>query len=265
MQNETLSVSNPNNPRCGLCEDTGVVDDRPCHICRSSKYKAWQAEQRNLAEFGRRFAGKDLSNFEVRDPDSHKAIEEVKKYLESLRENVKRGRGLTIIGPVGVGKTHLAVGIKKHVEEHGIAFAMINCLNLIIECKRAMRRGSVSSLEPKKPHDEYDVLDYYARIPNLILDDFGVNKGSEWESECWYFLINTRYVEERATIVTSNQRFAEMEGGFGYYGQRIVSRLKEMNGRAIALISSDYRLDQRRTNERENSEGNRRGIDPKGI
>lgn len=216
---------------CWICEDTGYKDGEPCHICRPEEYKAWKLERENLAEFGREFVDKDLSNFQPRDASSKKILQDVETYLNDLEENVKIGRGLTIIGPVGTGKTHLAVGIKKAAEKKDMRFAMINCLNVVIECKRAIKGG-----------DEYAVLDHYGQFPNLVLDDFGVDKrASDWTSELWYYLINARYVEKRATIITSNQRFSEMEDGFGYYGQRIVSRLKGMNGKAIAITAPDYR------------------------
>lgn len=225
-------VEEKSDPVCWVCDDNGEIDGRPCHICRTSEYKAWKLEQRNLAEFGRHFADKNLSNFKPRDDSSAKALEEINNYLNDLEENIKTGRGLTIIGPVGTGKTHLAVGIKKAAEKRDVTFAMVNCLNLIIECKQAI----------KKAESEYAVLNRYGEFPNLILDDFGINKtSSDWVPECWYYLINTRYVIQRTSIVTSNQRFSEIEEGFGYYGQRIVSRIKEMNGRAIAITAPDYR------------------------
>ncbi|MCL2026044.1 MAG: ATP-binding protein, partial [Leptospirales bacterium] len=73
----------------------------------------------------------------------------------------------------------------------------------------------------------------------LVLDDFGVQKNSQWEQETLYNLVDARYENEKFTIFTSNHNplkvYGELSEG------RVLSRLREMC-HIIELSGDDYRL-----------------------
>jgi DNA replication protein DnaC len=74
-------------------------------------------------------------------------------------------------------------------------------------------------------------------MPFLVLDDFGIQRGTDWEMEMLYELVDARYAEERFTVVTTNQDLDEirkMSHG------RIYSRLVEMCY-MIPMQGIDYR------------------------
>ena len=74
-------------------------------------------------------------------------------------------------------------------------------------------------------------------MPYLVLDDFGVQRGSEWEMEVLYDLVDARYGDEGFTIVTTNQPLEEIRQ---LSGGRIYSRLAEMCY-TVELAGGDYR------------------------
>jgi DNA replication protein DnaC len=69
-----------------------------------------------------------------------------------------------------------------------------------------------------------------------VLDDFGVQRGTEWETEMLYDLIDARYGEGNFTIVTTNQSRSELEDS----GGRVFSRLVEMCF-LVDMQGQDYR------------------------
>ena len=77
-----------------------------------------------------------------------------------------------------------------------------------------------------------------SEMPYLILDDFGVQRGTEWEIEMLYDLVDARYAEERLTLVTTNKPLAE---GQQLSDGRIHSRLVEMCY-TVDMDGDDYRM-----------------------
>ena len=77
-----------------------------------------------------------------------------------------------------------------------------------------------------------------AEIDLLVIDDFGVNRGTEWEMETLYNLVDARYEAEKFTIFTANldpkKEFSDISN------QRIYSRIKEMC-RIVELNGKDFR------------------------
>ena len=81
------------------------------------------------------------------------------------------------------------------------------------------------------------ILDTLIDIPFLVVDDFGVQKNTDWENEMLYTLLDARYAEERPTIITSNisiNDFKDVSHG------RIYSRIHEMT-KIIHFDLPDYR------------------------
>ena len=76
-----------------------------------------------------------------------------------------------------------------------------------------------------------------AKVPYLVLDDLGTQSSKAWVDEMLYHLIDSRYCENRFTIVTTNQPIEEMkEVARG----RLFSRLSEMC-HVLEMAGPDYR------------------------
>jgi len=73
----------------------------------------------------------------------------------------------------------------------------------------------------------------------LVLDDLGAEKQTEWVLEQLYSIVNERWQNERAIVVTSNPGVDELREQIG---QRTVSRLEEITGDPIPIMGRDLRI-----------------------
>jgi DNA replication protein DnaC len=116
--------------------------------------------------------------------------------LTSLRFT-QAGHGVLILGPVGVGKTHLATALG-HIairRRHSVCFARADKL---LTRLRAARLDNTHEAELRK----------LARVDLLILDDFALRALDPTETNDFYELVVERH-RKASTIVTSNREPAE--------------------------------------------------------
>lgn len=159
--------------------------------------------------------------------------------LSSLDENQKKivekfehaeDRNLFIYGPVGTGKTHLAVAAAKKLmlDLHSVRFYSVP--RLLMEIRMSMRKENFNELAFVEKMGKFDYL---------ILDDMGAQKTTEWSVEILYLIIDER--ERRGgggLIVTSNLQLDEI-------GQRVSERLASRIGHKAMIVKMGGR-DRRR-------------------
>ena len=149
--------------------------------------------------------------------------EEQRKAHAKCTQNLDRS--LYLCGPVGTGKTHLAVSILKKYLADGFAGMFINAVRLL------------ERLRP--PFNEAELMDMAETVEVLVLDDFGMQKDTDWTYEQLACLLNERYMSEKLTLVTSNLTLEMIEAD-GIQGKRIASRIKEMCD-ILLIRGDDYR------------------------
>jgi len=81
------------------------------------------------------------------------------------------------------------------------------------------------------------ILETLSTVPFLVIDDFGVQRNTEWEIEMLYNLVDARYADQRFTVVTTNQGIEDIKG---LAAGRIYSRFLEMCY-IIHVQAPDYR------------------------
>lgn len=154
-----------------------------------------------------------------------------------VREFPARERGLFLLGPPGVGKTHLAVAVLRElIVSRGARGVFYDTRDLL----RVIR----STYDPIVRTTELDVLRPVMQADVLVLDDLGAEKTSEWVEETLNLIVNTRYNEKRLTLFTSNfvdDPDASAPESLVYrIGFRMRSRLHEMCD-FLDLDGADYR------------------------
>ena len=174
----------------------------------------------------KRFHDKTLDNYNF--PSSEK---------EKLKQAVLSGSSLLITGPIGVGKTHLAVALgyefwKKQMEEDPhVSVSPVrftSCADFFIDLKTCITSGI----------SEADFIRDYLAHSLLIFDDLGTEKVSDWSKQVFYTLFNRAYVNMKQMIITTNLSVKEIAE---WYDARIPSRIAEM-GMVVGLGGKDRRL-----------------------
>jgi DNA replication protein DnaC len=166
------------------------------------------------------------------------------------------------MGPVGVGKTHLAVAILKGLIEKGVPCLFYESGSLLKQIQ--------DSYNPISNTSELRVLAPVYQAEVLVMDELGSTIPTDWVRDTIYQIINTRYNDKKLTIFTTNYldeipqpapqtsdqervnrklstRIKELTTLEERIGTRLRSRLYEMCNK-VAIEGEDYRkqLDRRR-------------------
>ena len=137
------------------------------------------------------------------------ALAECKLYAQQFAPGA---RSLFFQGPTGLGKTHLSLAIASEVIRRGynVLYTPVQALLDTLERER-FRRG-----------DETFSLDFVLDCDLLILDDLGSEFSTSFSTAAIYNIINSRLIEQKPTIISSNLSIKEIESR---YSPRVLSRL----------------------------------------
>jgi len=181
---------------------------------------------------------KSLDRVPGRYRDAVVDVAEVAAWVQALVDQARAGSrlvpriltgpSLLLIGNTGSGKTHQAYGAVRALCVSGAA------------CSWTVTTAAdfYAALRPRPKVDSEEVFERHARAGLLVLDDLGAAKGTEWNEEVNYRLINYRYEHEKPTLITSNVRPSQLGA---VLGERVASRLVEMAQRVV-LKGADRRL-----------------------
>ena len=241
---------------CPLCEGTGwksvsIGSERRVTRC-DCRLQARTQTLLAAARIPKRYEHCELSNFDFDGP--HRQLFPARmaacKFVEEYPID---NTGLLLIGSIGVGKTHLAVGIiKELVLSKGIACLFYDYRELLKQIQNSYN-DSVKATE-------LDVLRPVFETEVLVLDELGAVKPTEWVWDTVSLILNTRYNDKRTTIITTNfaddvgqdpyanpasefaraQRSTRRETLGDRIGERMRSRLHEMCS-IVKMEGEDFR------------------------
>ncbi|HEX3874983.1 MAG TPA: ATP-binding protein [Solirubrobacteraceae bacterium] len=221
--------------RCNfdLCDGSGFVIDEesrtssPCR-CRPLRLARTRARrlEGQIPKLYREisFEHSDVIDIERRCPAS---VREVRAYVRNIDANIERGQGLWLAGDYGTGKTALAMIVSKAAIDAGHTVAIYSCPRLLSVIRESIDGAGM-----------LDFLDRLAQVDLLHIDDLGAERRTEWVLEQLYSIVNTRYEEQRSTLVTSNLKEEELTTQLG---ERIVSRLEGMCDEPLPFYGADAR------------------------
>lgn len=131
-------------------------------------------------------------------------------------------------GANGCGKTHLAQALTITLNRRGTNTHFYPVPNLLQILKTAIQEKKLD-----------DWLDSLATMPALVLDDFGMEYGTDWEMTQLETVINERWQERRITVITTNKTLSDLKEK----SPRIFSRMcdKELS-QVVANTATDYRI-----------------------
>lgn len=140
--------------------------------------------------------------FENVDEDTDKdIIKKAKNYVKHFEEMRKDNVGLLLYGNVGSGKTYIACSIANAIiTEYSYTVKMRNFAQILND----LQKGGFNL-------DRNEYIEQITSSTLLILDDFGIERNTEYALEQIYNVINARYLKARPTIITTNLNFKDIE------------------------------------------------------
>jgi len=232
----------------------------PCDCSEASRATRSLAR----ARIPRRYEHCDFQNFETdvweggQDGTAwDRSLAQAKLVVQAFAQNYPAGAetGLLLMGPCGVGKTHLAVAALRELMVRGHDARFYDYRELLKELQ--------ASYDPDHPVSEMGVLEPVLKTEVLLIDDIGASKPSPWALDTIGHILNKRYNDNRVTLLTTNYLDrAENEPAIPLIpsvqkitapreetlvdrlGQRVRSRLYEMC-RTVEIFAPDYRREIR--------------------
>ena len=140
--------------------------------------------------------------FESADENTDKdIIKKAKNYVKHFEEMRKDNVGLLLYGNVGSGKTYIACSIANAIiTEYSYNVKMRNFAQILND----LQKGGFTL-------DRNEYIEQITSPALIILDDFGIERNTEYALEQIYNVINARYLKARPTIITTNLNFKDIE------------------------------------------------------
>jgi DNA replication protein DnaC len=183
------------------------------------------------AGIARRFEGCEFANYQAVNQDAAKNLAACQRYTSSWPERLKAGTGIVMTGNCGTGKNHLAVSMAKSImRDHLASVEITDVMRLTRAVKNTWRHGADST--------EEDVIERFASLDLLIIDEVGVQFGSPTEMTILQEVINARYESVLPTILISNLTFEQLKESIG---ERIVDRVTDGGRNRLAFGWESYR------------------------
>lgn len=144
-------------------------------------------------------------------PQMHKAY----SYVEQWEQISTGNYGLILWGNVGTGKSYFAGCIANALMEKEVSVCMTNFALILNDLAASYK-------------DRNEYIACLCSFPLLILDDFGMERGTEYGLEQVYNVIDSRYRSRKPLIVTTNLTLEELQNPEDTAHARIYDRLLEM-------------------------------------
>ncbi len=207
---------------CPHCGGTGFLNKGKTVVLCSCRF-----DERDMSKYLRippRFQDATFENYIPVSQSQKSALKVCLSYAMSF--DLKEGRGITLLGPPHMGKTHLAVAILKAVYKtkmvRGIFF---DTKDMFFRLKSIMENN-----------ERYTrMMNVLLQVPLLVLDDLGSERLSDWQREIITHIISHRYNSMKSTIITTNyalRRMNEKEIAKTLeerLSEAVVSKISQMN------------------------------------
>lgn len=183
---------------------------------KESARAAWE-KRLGAAAIPERFLSCRLKTYVAETPEQQAALQFAKDYADGFSGVQRKGRGAIFVGNIGTGKTHLAIGIGMQImRTHGasVLFTAVSTAVRRIKDTWSRRTGET----------EGEAIASMVFPDLLILDEVGVQFGSDFEKNLMFDVLNARYEKRKPTLFLSNLTIAEVAA---FLGERVMDRLRE--------------------------------------
>lgn len=211
----------------------------PCPYCEEEKKaketmaKAESTRQKVLEKIGKCGIPKRhqlcrVGNYEAKTEKQVALKNAILQYINELNNGGLK-RNFVMLGNCGTGKTHLACAV-------GMAGIKSGKTVLFSSASEVIRR--IQATHKSQTETEFDLMNEYAKLDLLILDEVGVQYQTESANRIITEIVNERYNNELPTIFISNLNPSEF---ITVMGERAMSRMKQDGCLPFVCDWEDYR------------------------
>lgn len=218
--------------KCSKCAEEAQAEERrrQAEQAAENNRRAWETKI-GRAGIPERFRDRDLSSYLAKTDGQQRALKFAQSYAKGFDKVARSGQSALFIGKPGTGKTHLAIGIALHVmREHKRNALFLTVMRAIRGIKETWRKDSEMS--------EADAIEDLVFPDLLILDEVGVQFGSDAEKLLLFDVLNERYERRKPTLMLSNLTAQEVAA---YLGERVMDRLREDGGEVVVFDWASHR------------------------
>jgi DNA replication protein DnaC len=219
---------------CPDCEEARLAANRQEAAQKQAERARLELEcQIGEAAIPARFIGRTLDNFNANTPEQQAALRIAREFVQDFDANAKRGNSLIFSGLPGTGKSHLATAMLQALMPRHCGL-YTTCMSVIRTVRGTWRKDAERS--------EQHVLNIYAEVPLLVLDEIGVQYGTDGEQTILFDVLDRRYRDMKPSIFLTNQ---DKKGFKEFIGERTFDRLTETS-RWVPFDWASYRPQARR-------------------
>lgn len=216
------------------CADCGAEAIQAKHE-KLERDRQQAAAARRVADLEKRGVGlrhldKTFDTFVADNKEQRIALDACRSLTDAVLANKTRIPSLILSGGPGTGKTHLTCAMIQRLYDAGSDATKSNVLEIVRDIKATWRKGSED--------DEDDVIRWYASRDLLVIDEIGVQFGSDTERMFVFDIINRRYEGCRPTVLITN---LDLDGLRAEIGERVLDRLREDGGRMLSFTGKSWR------------------------
>lgn len=208
-------------PRCLL--EMKLPREQPRQISQREEAEALE----RMCGVPMRYAEASFDNYYVQ-PDNYeqqRCLEEVINYAADF--NKSEYRNMILMGSYGTGKTHLVCAITRMLHLQGYRTFYITAQQFFRKCRDAEVSGG----------DVDNIVRRYASYDLFVVDEIGVQSGSQYELRIFFDLVNRRYNALKPTIISTNMALPDLTRTVG---DNVMDRLME-NALVLPMAWPSYR------------------------
>lgn len=178
-----------------------------------------------------RYINHTFDTFVAETDEQRLALDRCRALADGVIKDPKRCPSIIMAGNPGTGKTHLACAMVIACVDGKREAIKINVADMVREFKDSWKKDSET--------DERKLFEYYGKDADLlILDEIGVQFGSDTEKMFIFEVINRRYERCLPTVLISNLSAEKLRDEVG---ERVLDRLREDGGKLLVFTGESYR------------------------
>lgn len=227
--------------KCPTCDGIvqAEVDAKEAEIAGGmTQAKRWAMERIREAGIPARFSESTLWNWTHSMDQQRRVWFWARDYASSFELAISTGRSAIFMGAPGTGKTHLAIGILKHVLEKGGTGRFTTVMGMLSRIKNTYHRDAQET--------EAKAISAFTDCDMLVIDEVGRALDTSYTEAQFFSILNARYNELRPVILVSNLTKPKLSA---FLGDAIVDRMREGGGTAFVFDWASQRSSRRNTDD----------------